>query len=94
MPEHEFGEVVVLALGVLAVVLEVRREAVQRGDLRPRSAGDDVDQPGVIDVLMGDDQQLEALIAWPAPGWRSSSSRALPEFGPESISVSGSSSIR
>jgi hypothetical protein len=49
----------------------------------------------VVHVLVGDDDALEVLD--PAAGSRnacSSSSSALPEFGPASTSVSGSSSIR
>ena len=56
---------------------------VDRRDLGARALGDDVDQAEVVDVLVGEDDQLEVLdrVAEPA-SWRSSSSSALPEFGP------------
>ena len=65
-------------------------------DLGARAAGEDADQPEVVDVLVGDDDPLEVLDrgARARRSARSSSSSALPEFGPVSTSVSGSSSIR
>ena len=59
--EHQrLGELVV-ALGVLGVRRQVGREQVERGDLGPRAPGQDVEQPEVVDVLVGDDEQLEVL---------------------------------
>ena len=80
-----------------AVARQPGREQVERGDLGARSgAARIVDQAEVVDVLVGDDDQLEVLDAPPvrARARCSSSSSALPEFGPASTSVSGSSSIR
>ena len=40
---------------------EERSEDVDRGDLGAGALGEDVDQPHVVDVLVGDDDQLELL---------------------------------
>ena len=66
------------------------------GDLGARAAREDLEQPEVIHVLMGEHDQLEVLdpVTELAPEPVSSSSSDLPEFGPVSTSVSGSSSIR
>ena len=51
----------VLPLGLLTVGGEERREAVERGDLGTRAPGQDRGQPEVVDVLMGDHEQLDVL---------------------------------
>ena len=51
----------VVALGVGGEVLDHRREQVERADLGVRAPGEDVDQPEVVDVLVGDDDPLEVL---------------------------------
>jgi hypothetical protein len=42
-------------------VLDHRREQVQRAHLGAGAPGDDVDEPEVVDVLVGDDDPLEVL---------------------------------
>ena len=64
---HALGERVV-AIHRLAPVLDPRREQIQRGDVGPRSAGEDRDKPEVVDVLVGDDDQPEILDAAPVGG--------------------------
>jgi hypothetical protein len=51
----------VVELVGLGVVLEDGGEQVERRHLRARAPGEDVHQPGVVDVLMGDDDELEVL---------------------------------
>ena len=85
----------VVALGVLAEVLDEAARRSIAATSAPERVGHDVDQPEVVDVLVGDDDQLEVLDPCPsASSCCSSSSSALPELGPESIRVSGSSSSR
>ena len=59
-PHHASRELVV-ARGVLAVVLGEVGELVDRGHLGARVGDDDVDQPEVVDVLVGEDHQLDVL---------------------------------
>ena len=59
--QHQrLGELVV-ALGVGGVLLHHRREQVERADLGARAAGEDPDQPEVVEVLVGDHDPLEVL---------------------------------
>ncbi len=85
----------VLAFGVLAEVGESLGGQPERRDLGAGVLDDDLDQAEVVDVLVGEDDQLEVVdrVAVPA-SWPCSSSSALPELGPVSIRVSGSSSSR
>ena len=58
---HQRGRLLVVALGVVAEVLDEGDEQVKGRNLRARALGDDVDQPEVVDVLVGDDHQLDVL---------------------------------
>ena len=88
------GEAVV-ELGRLAEARQVGRELIERRHLRARAPREDRREAEVVDVLVGDDQQLEVLDRVPARGKRLFELvQRLAELGPESISVSGSSSIR
>ena len=93
--QHQLDREVVLALGVL---VEVGERSAGDADRRHLGAGvldDDLDQAEVVDVLVGDDDQLDVVDRVAALAeLRCSSSSALPEFGPVSTRVSGSSSIR
>ena len=67
----------------------------ERRDLGAGVLDQDLDQAEVVDVLVGEDDQLEVVDRVAALAERPlSSSSALPELGPVSIRVSGSSSIR
>ena len=94
--EHQRGRELVVALDVLAEVLDERDHHVDRRDLGPRARGDDLDQPEVVDVLVGQDDQLDVLER--VPERRRAGAAARPatcrSSGPVSTSVSGSSSIR
>ena len=61
MPEHQRGRLLVVALGVVSEVLHEGHEQIQSGNLGTGALGDDVDQAEVVDVLVGDDHQLEIL---------------------------------
>ena len=88
------GEAVV-GVHVLAVGRQPRRERVERADLGAGAVGEDLRQPDVVDVLVGDDDPLEVLDRAPVRGQaRLQRVSDVPEFGPESTSVSGSSSTR
>ena len=63
------GELVV-ALGLRGEVLDHGREQVQRADLGARAAREDVDEPEVVDVLVGDDDAPEVLDAVAVRGQR------------------------
>ena len=82
----------------LGVLVEVGEPLGGDADRRHLGAGvldDDLDQAEVVDVLVGDDDQLEVVDRVAAlASWLCSSSSALPELGPVSTRVSGSSSIR
>ena len=86
----------VLGLGVLVEVGEPLGGDAERRHLGAGVLDDDLDQAEVVDVLVGDDDQLEVLDRVAARGRAAalSSSSALPELGPVSTRVSGSSSIR
>ena len=56
---HQLGGEGVLALGVLAEVGEARCGDPDRRNLGPRVRADDLDQAEVVDVLVGEDDQLE-----------------------------------
>jgi hypothetical protein len=58
---HEGCRLLVVALGVVAEVLDERHQEVEGGDLGAGALGDDVDQPEMIDVLVGDDHELEIV---------------------------------
>ncbi len=57
---HRLGELVV-GRGADREVPQVRAERVQAGHLRARAAGEDLEQPEVIHVLVGEHDQLEVL---------------------------------
>ena len=59
--EHQRGGLLVVALGVVAEVLDEGRQQVEGRHLGARPLGDDVHQAEVVDVLVGDDHQLEVL---------------------------------
>ncbi len=59
--EHQPGGELIVALGVGAVSLYERDDDVDRGHVGARARGDDLDQPEVVDVLVGDHDQLEVL---------------------------------
>ena len=61
MPPHEYGRLLVVSLGVIAEVLDEGDEKVECRDLGARAFPDDVDQSEVVDVLVGDDHQLDVL---------------------------------
>ena len=86
----------VLELGVLVEGGEPLGGDADRRHLGAGVLDQDLDQAEVVDVLVGDDDQLEVVdrVAALARARAVSSSSALPEFGPVSTSVSGSSSIR
>ena len=92
---HALGEVVV-ELGLLAEVGQVAvASALERRDLGAGAPGEDRGEAEVVDVLVGDRPAARCPRSrGRARERRSSSSSALAELGPESISVSGSSSIR
>ena len=46
-------------LDVVSEVLDERHDDVERRDVRSRSVGDDLHQPQVVDVLVGQDDQLD-----------------------------------
>ena len=75
--------------------LDHGREQVERADLGARAAGEDVDQPEVVDVLVGDDDPPEVLDAAAVLGQRALELvERLARVRAVSTSVSGSSSIR
>ena len=59
--EHHGARELVIVGGRLGEVLHVARELVDRRYLRPRMARDDVDQPEVVHVLVGQDDQLDVV---------------------------------
>ena len=61
--QHQVAGEGVLALGVLAEVGDPLDRDVDRRDLGPRVLGDDLDQAQVVDVLVGEDHQLEVVDA-------------------------------
>ena len=61
MAEHQRGRELVLELDVIAEVLDERHHHVDRGHLGSRARGDDLDQPEVVDVLVGQDDELDLL---------------------------------
>ena len=65
---HHASRELVVARGVLAVVLGEVGELVDRGDLGARVRDDDVDEPEVVDVLVGEDHELDVLERAPPLG--------------------------
>ena len=61
MPAHDRLRELVVCPGTCAEVLEVEVEAVEGGDIGTRPAGQDLEQPEVVHVLVGDHDQLELL---------------------------------
>ena len=59
--QHQPDREAVLGLGVLVEVGEPLGGDPQRRDLRPGAPRDDLGQAEVVDVLVGDDEQLELL---------------------------------
>ena len=59
--QHQRRGLLVVALGVAAEVLDEGDDQVEGRHLGPRAPGDDVDQAEVVDVLVGDDHQLDVL---------------------------------
>ena len=96
MAEHQLGGERVVALDVVAEVLDERDHDVDRRDLGARPRGDDLDQPEVVDVLVGEDDQLDVLDRVPELAGAGAAARraTCPSSGPVSTRVSGSSSIR
>ena len=78
-----------------AEVGQIGGQQVERRDLGAGAAGEDLEQPQVVHVLVGDDDQLEVLdrVAERRKCLLELVER-LAGVGPVSISVSGSSSIR
>jgi hypothetical protein len=58
---HQRRRLLVVALGIVAEVLEEGNGEVDGRHLGSRAVRDDVDQPEMVDVLVGDDDQLEVL---------------------------------
>ena len=65
MVEHDLAGELVLGDGRLAVVLDERDEPVDRRHLCARTAREDVDEADVVEVLVGDQNELEVLGAAP-----------------------------
>ena len=61
VPAHQRRRLLVVPLGVVAEVLDERREQVEGRHLGAGALGDDVHESEVVDVLVGDDHQLEVL---------------------------------
>ena len=59
--EHQRGRELVVELDVVAEVLDERDHDVDRRHLGSGARGDDLDQPQVVDVLVGEDDQLDLL---------------------------------
>ena len=59
--QHKLDRELVLALGVLAEVRQPLGGDADRRHLGAGVLGDDLDQPQVIDVLVGDNHQLEVV---------------------------------
>ena len=57
--QHQVDRELVLAFGVLVEVREPLGGEADRRDLGARVLDDDLDQPEVVDVLVGEDHQLE-----------------------------------
>ena len=88
------GELVV-ARGVLAEALGKAGQLVDRRHLGAGVPDDDVHEPKVVDVLVRQHHQLDVVDRPPVPGELVLELvERAPELGPESTSVSGSSSIR
>ena len=61
VPSHQRGGLLVIAGGVVPEVLDERDDDVDRGHLGAGALRDDVRESEVVDVLVGDDQQLDVL---------------------------------
>ena len=59
--QHQRAGEIVVGVGALLVAGEVVDRDVDRGDLRARARLDDLDQAEVVDVLVGDDHQLQVV---------------------------------
>ena len=59
--QHQLDREAVLGLGVLVEVGEALGGDADRGDLGAGVLDDDLDQPEVVDVLVGDDHQLQVV---------------------------------
>ena len=88
---HALGERVV-GVHALLPVLDARREQVERRDLGARATREDRHEPEVVDVLVGDDDQLEVLDAMPAR--RPARARARPAPCPSSARCRSASAGR
>ena len=59
--QHQRGCELVIELDVVAEVLDEGNDDVDRRHPGPRARGDDLDQPEVIDVLVGQNDKLDLL---------------------------------
>ncbi len=59
--EHELGREAIVELGVLGEVREPADGLVERRDLGAGVLDDDLDQADVVDVLVGEDHQLDVV---------------------------------
>ena len=59
--QHQLDRELVLELGVLVEVGQALGGEAERRHLGPGVLGDDLDQAEVVDVLVGDDDQLEVV---------------------------------
>ena len=59
--QHQLRREPVVELGVLGEVREPPGGEAERGDVGARVLDDDLDQPEVVDVLVGDDHELEIV---------------------------------
>ncbi len=66
--QHDAPGEAVVELGLRAEVAQPAIEALQGGHLCPRASREDRGEAEVVDVLMGDDQELEVLDRVPARG--------------------------
>ena len=84
------GELVV-GLGLLGVAVHERRQRVQRRHLGARARRHQADQAQVVDVLVGDQQQLEVLdaCARAPPGPGAAPPARCPSWGPRPPASAG-----
>jgi hypothetical protein len=63
--DHQLAGELILALGIGVVALQERRDDIDRSHLGPRARSDDVDEAEVVDVLVGDDNEVEVVDGMP-----------------------------
>jgi hypothetical protein len=59
--QHDRDRELVLGVGVVAVALQERHQAVDRRHVGPRPGPQDLDEADVVDVLVGHEDQLQVL---------------------------------